>query len=271
MSKCKYQKGDTVRIVRQGKRGSKVSWCPPMEDYNGKYAVITDCCSELATPAYSLDIDDGKWLWGEDCLVCVGEWDYTYNVGDKVRIVKQGEQGSKLPWNCDGDMDEFSGRVATIVSRVGKFGITDIPCYKLDIDNGEWMWGDDCLEAVDTTEESINPLIETLIEEEKDEETFVINPPYVELDAIALEQPQTTIYWSNGDTTTVTCHDEDDFDWEKGIALAVMKYAFGNDSSFNNIFHKARRYMNKREYEMALDNLLEEFAEKLQALEDEYK
>ena len=76
------------------------------------------------------------------------------------------------------------------------------------------------------------------------------------------DDKSTTIYWTNGDTTRVVCHDEDKYDWEKGIALAVMKYAFGNTSEFNDIFHQAESYMKtkvaeelKTQIEEALDEI----------------
>lgn len=50
--------------------------------------------------------------------------------------------------------------------------------------------------------------------------------------------PATIVYWADGEKTVVKCQENDIFDPEKGLAMAISKKALGNKSSFNNTFKK---------------------------------
>lgn len=54
---------------------------------------------------------------------------------------------------------------------------------------------------------------------------------------VIFNPPATVIYWIDGSKTVVKCQDED-FDYEKGLAMAVAKKMLGNKSNFNNVFKK---------------------------------
>lgn len=43
------------------------------------------------------------------------------------------------------------------------------------------------------------------------------------------------VIWKDGTSTKVTCHSDDVYSRESGLALAYMKKKFGNDSTFNNV------------------------------------
>lgn len=53
---------------------------------------------------------------------------------------------------------------------------------------------------------------------------------------IIFNPPATIVYWWDGDKTVVKTHDED-FDYEKGLAMAVSKHYLG--CSYKKIFNKA--------------------------------
>lgn len=55
-------------------------------------------------------------------------------------------------------------------------------------------------------------------------EDVIINPPAV------------IVYWKDGTKTVVKCQKGDKFDAEKGLALAIIKYLFGNTGAYNTIF-----------------------------------
>lgn len=55
-------------------------------------------------------------------------------------------------------------------------------------------------------------------------EDVIINPPAV------------IVYWKDGTKTVVKCQKGDKFDAEKGLALAIIKYLFGNSGAYNTIF-----------------------------------
>lgn len=48
----------------------------------------------------------------------------------------------------------------------------------------------------------------------------------------------TVVWWNDGSKTVVVCQDGDTFDKEKGLAMAIVKRAYGNKGNFNNVFRK---------------------------------
>ena len=53
-----------------------------------------------------------------------------------------------------------------------------------------------------------------------------------------LENSVTTVIWYDGVITTVKCHEDDEFDAEKAIAMCYMKRMLGNSGAFNEVFKK---------------------------------
>lgn len=53
---------------------------------------------------------------------------------------------------------------------------------------------------------------------------------------IFTKKKETIVLWKDGTKTVVTCQEGDEFDKEKGLALCIIKYIFGNIAEFNNIF-----------------------------------
>lgn len=52
---------------------------------------------------------------------------------------------------------------------------------------------------------------------------------------IIFNKPATIVYWEDRTKTTVKCHNEDRFDPEKGLAMAILKKISGNTGSFNEV------------------------------------
>ena len=50
-----------------------------------------------------------------------------------------------------------------------------------------------------------------------------------------LRNRTTTVEWMNGDKTTVTAQNNEEFDKEKGLAMCYVKYHYGNSGRFNDI------------------------------------
>lgn len=48
--------------------------------------------------------------------------------------------------------------------------------------------------------------------------------------------PATVVIWRDGTKTVVKCGDMDVYDPEKGLAMAICKYVFGNDGKFKRVF-----------------------------------
>lgn len=60
---------------------------------------------------------------------------------------------------------------------------------------------------------------------------------------VTFNDPATIIFWEDGTKTVVKAHNEP-FDPEKGLAMAICKKVFSNQSNFNNVFKK---YLPKEE------------------------
>lgn len=174
-----------------------------------------------------------------------------FKVGDKVLIRRQGVLGSlDIPWNRNGKMDSYDGHIGQIVDC--REGVDDLAIYHLDVDDGEWSWGEDCLKAVSPN----LPVVGS-----------------VGILRIIIKGLETKIEWSTGEETSVKCHVQDDFDPEKGIALAIMKYVLGNTSSYNNIFHTLHEEQKKQKEEavaIAMEEALKLFRQILGELDEDH-
>ena len=54
---------------------------------------------------------------------------------------------------------------------------------------------------------------------------------------VIFNNPATIVFWSDGSKTVVKAH-LDDYDPEKGLAMAIAKKALGNEGNYYNVFKK---------------------------------
>ena len=59
-----------------------------------------------------------------------------------------------------------------------------------------------------------------------------------EVKKIIFNDPATIVYWKDGTKTVVKCQKGDDFDPEKGFAMAFLKKCWGNTGNFNDKLRK---------------------------------
>lgn len=59
-----------------------------------------------------------------------------------------------------------------------------------------------------------------------------------DIEKVIFNDPATIVYWNDGTKTVVKCQDDDRFDKEKGLAMAIVKKLFGNKGNYNKIFKK---------------------------------
>lgn len=59
-----------------------------------------------------------------------------------------------------------------------------------------------------------------------------------EIDRVIWNGPATVVFWKDGTKTVVKCEDKDDFDKEKGLAMAFMKKVLGNKGNYYNYIRK---------------------------------
>jgi hypothetical protein len=55
---------------------------------------------------------------------------------------------------------------------------------------------------------------------------------------VVFNNPATVVFWSDGTKTVVRCSDNDTFNPEIGLAMAICKKAFGNTGAYNEEFKK---------------------------------
>lgn len=63
-----------------------------------------------------------------------------------------------------------------------------------------------------------------------------VNP--LEIKNVYFNDPVTVVIWKDGTKTIVRCSENDFYDPEKGLAMAIVKKAYGNDNRFHKIFKK---------------------------------
>ena len=65
------------------------------------------------------------------------------------------------------------------------------------------------------------------------------NPYYrPEIKNVIFNDPATIVFWTDGTKTVVKCQEDDEFDPEKGLTMAIAKKVYGNKSSYCNVIKK---------------------------------
>lgn len=65
-------------------------------------------------------------------------------------------------------------------------------------------------------------------------DTFLVR--YFDVKRVIFNNPATIVLWGNGDKTVVKCGERDVYDPEKGLAMCIAKRAYGDKSSYYNVF-----------------------------------
>ena len=65
-----------------------------------------------------------------------------------------------------------------------------------------------------------------------------------EIKNVIFNDPATIVFWEDETKTVVKCQDGDEFDPEKGLAMAIAKKAYGNKGSYCN---KLKKWLSKEE------------------------
>lgn len=69
--------------------------------------------------------------------------------------------------------------------------------------------------------------------------TYGIGSSHIpEIKNVIFNDPATIVFWEDGTKTVVKCQDGDEFDPEKGLAMAIAKKAYGNKGSYCNKMKK---------------------------------
>lgn len=62
---------------------------------------------------------------------------------------------------------------------------------------------------------------------------------------VIFNPPATVVFWSDGTKTVVKCHVKDNFDPEKGLAMAIAKRCASNSPDF---YQEIRKWIDKSGY-----------------------
>ena len=65
-----------------------------------------------------------------------------------------------------------------------------------------------------------------------------VKPNWLAIKNVVFNDPATIVMWQDGTKTIVKCGEDEEFDWEKGLAMAVAKKAFGNQGNYFNQIKK---------------------------------
>lgn len=155
---AKYNVGDKVRIVSE--RVSGMNDEGRMDKWLGQVMTINEI---LGNGDYGMKEDAGEfhwgeldgWSWDDDMIECKVEdaklsdtedTHIEYKVGDKVRIINH----RNWYWNCEGEMDQYMGKVMTIKRIAGNdtYFMEEAP---------QWAWGKKDFECkIDETTDETN-------------------------------------------------------------------------------------------------------------------
>ena len=72
----------------------------------------------------------------------------------------------------------------------------------------------------------------------KKEESTMFKCDPLPIKNVYFNDPVTVVIWNDGTKTIVRCSENDFYDPEKGLAMAIIKKVYGNDNSFHKIFKK---------------------------------
>ena len=120
------------------------------------------------------------------------------------------------------DLPKFEGRITGVKTTEPKVSYKDY--YQKDV------------------ELQIN-LYRTILNSTYGTKTFKTN--YIpEIKNVIFNDPATIVFWEDGTKTVVKCQDGDEFDPEKGLAMAIVKKTYGNKGSYCN---KMKKWLPKEE------------------------
>ena len=160
-----------------------------------------------------------------------------FNLGDRICV----------SWEAEEYGGSHGGKVG-IIERVsnyhGKYGV-ELKGLHNDLSENGLFW---------FSEESLFPQEE--IDKEKMEKmakaqieltdtfydyfckAFNFPPRQVEIKKVIFNNPATIVFWSDGKKTVIKCADNETFDEEKGLAMAISKRVLGNMGNYYNEFKK---------------------------------
>ena len=107
------------------------------------------------------------------------------------------------------------------------FGLTNKKPYYTDYNNLM------STEIINSSHNYYNQLIDKIIDKCGKKKKVLRN-----IKKVIFSNPATIVLWNDGTKTVVKCGENETFDEEKGLAMAIAKRALGNDGVYYEVFKK---------------------------------
>ena len=179
------------------------------------------------------------------------------NTSDIRRAVLNGIQAwvNTRYYPCFVDFKHVMGGMGEIASTHMCF----LPCGHIEI---HW----DEVESADETIRAITNHITKVHEECHERMKRNSNRSVPDIEKVIFNYPATIIFWKDGTKTVVKCSEDDEFNPEVGMAMAISKKALGNKGNYCNEFKKwVDPFYEEAEetFTQGLSKLFEEIGERL--------
>ena len=69
--------------------------------------------------------------------------------------------------------------------------------------------------------------------------------PNLDIDRVIVNGPATVVFWNDGTKTVVKCAEDETWDDEKAIAMAVLKRLYGNKGAYFDLIRKGVEKLNE--------------------------
>lgn len=125
-----------------------------------------------------------------------------------------------------------------------------------------WIWGDGEAEKryvaadIELTKREYRNMVNSMYGAKPQRVSFV----FPTIENVIFNDPATIVFWSDGTKTVVKTQDGEEFDPEKGLAMAIAKKAFRNKGSYYN---EIKKWTDKYEEEMENSNPILDELERL--------
>ena len=84
---------------------------------------------------------------------------------------------------------------------------------------------------------------------------------------VIFNNPATVVFWSDGTKTVVKCSENDTFNPEIGLAMAICKKTFGNTGAYNEVFKKWVPEVSERGRTISVDEMRDKLAKRCKKLD----
>jgi hypothetical protein len=130
-------------------------------------------------------------------------------------------------------------KIMSVEEIIAQFALLEL-AYKT-ADHADQKNLEDIMKAVRSAKYHLLPKTENCCEVAEDPDaksTHEVNGDFAAIKQVIFNDPATIVIWWDDTKTVVKCQKGDTFDKEKGLAMAICKRLYGNESNYNNVINK---------------------------------